>query len=403
MNSYRAAINLSVPIQSNLSMLGVSRIEISELKMLRELSQLLIPTRDSDAPLVRARKQIICMSAYFAAISGAASGILSYSASLENGLSQFVIWAGILGPVSFLFVPFIMRKFNALRACAYGMMAVFYGFIMLILLSAGGTAATTSIYLAGFPVLASILLGYRHGIAASVLAVLTYIGLFVALEYLPGPAYAMTPRAVAYWNAFTLCFLVLSVGGCLAVYHRVLDATAVNLDRALVDANVAKAQLELHRDPLSNVVKERTREVTDKSEALELKTLELEEQALKLEQALQSERELNEMQSQFVSMASHEFRTPLTIIDGTARRLAKKADTIVADEITERSNHIRKTVKRLTVLVERTLDSSKLASGKIRISPEPFDVREKSAGCYRAPVRIVAQAQNLCRAKEFSD
>jgi len=43
------------------------------------------------------------------------------------------------------------------------------------------------------------------------------------------------------------------------------------------------------------------------------------------------------LQRNFVSMASHEFRTPLTIIDGHARRLIKTKDTVTADEIGERA------------------------------------------------------------------
>ena len=63
---------------------------------------------------------------------------------------------------------------------------------------------------------------------------------------------------------------------------------------------------------------------------MEERTQTIMNQSLELEKALTSERELNRMQTEFVSMASHEFRTPLTIIDGLARRLEKKADRLDA-------------------------------------------------------------------------
>ena len=47
------------------------------------------------------------------------------------------------------------------------------------------------------------------------------------------------------------------------------------------------------------------------------------------------------LQRNFVSMASHEFRTPLTIIDGHARRLDKIKDAVRPAEIGERAGKIR--------------------------------------------------------------
>jgi len=56
-----------------------------------------------------------------------------------------------------------------------------------------------------------------------------------------------------------------------------------------------------------------------------------------LEERLAHERRLAQLQGNFVSMASHEFRTPLTIIDGHAQRLAKMNDGARQDEIGQRS------------------------------------------------------------------
>ena len=66
------------------------------------------------------------------------------------------------------------------------------------------------------------------------------------------------------------------------------------------------------------------------------------------------------MQRNFVSMASHEFRTPLTIIDGHARRLIKMRDTVTPAEIDERGGKIRAAVLRLTHLIDNLLNSSRV-------------------------------------------
>jgi signal transduction histidine kinase len=86
----------------------------------------------------------------------------------------------------------------------------------------------------------------------------------------------------------------------------------------------------------------------------------LAQQASMLEERLAAEQRLTEMQRNFVSMASHEFRTPLTIIDGNARRLAKLSDRSAGAEIVQRSGRIRAAVLRVTHLMDNLLNSSRL-------------------------------------------
>ena len=128
-----------------------------------------------------------------------------------------------------------------------------------------------------------------------------------------------------------------------------------NMERANAEMSNLNAQLTYHRDNLAEEVAKRTAE--------------LKSQALKLEQALSQEKELNQMQNRFVSMVSHEFRTPLTVIDGTARRVEKRAPEMPPGEIVDRMSSIRASVRRLSGLVERTLDASRLAEGAIDYAP----------------------------------
>jgi len=99
-----------------------------------------------------------------------------------------------------------------------------------------------------------------------------------------------------------------------------------------------------------------------------------EEQKLRLEAALDKERELSGLQRQFVSMVSHEFRTPLAIIDGSAQRLIRRPDKITPDRLHKGLHKIRTSVFRLIDLMESVLSVSRLESGTIRFEPHPCNI-----------------------------
>jgi signal transduction histidine kinase len=89
----------------------------------------------------------------------------------------------------------------------------------------------------------------------------------------------------------------------------------------------------------------------------------LAQQASMLEEKLAAERHLALLQRNFVSMASHEFRTPLTIIDGHAQRLIKMTGRLRGDEIVERAGKVRAAVLRMTHLIDNLLGAARLLDG----------------------------------------
>ncbi|MEM9625639.1 MAG: PAS domain-containing sensor histidine kinase [Pseudomonadota bacterium] len=89
-----------------------------------------------------------------------------------------------------------------------------------------------------------------------------------------------------------------------------------------------------------------------------------------LEAELVKEREINGLQRQFVSMVSHEFRTPLAIIDGSAQRLVRKLDKLTPENTGETLQKIRRSVARLTELMESVLNAARLEEGRITFAPE---------------------------------
>jgi len=99
-------------------------------------------------------------------------------------------------------------------------------------------------------------------------------------------------------------------------------------------------------------------------------------QAAMLEEQLAQEQRLALLQRNFVSMASHEFRTPLTIIDGHARRLDKTRDSVPPAEIGERAGKIRSAVLRMTHLIDNLLNSSRVidVGAELYFQPAELDL-----------------------------
>ncbi|MGD9637539.1 MAG: Cache 3/Cache 2 fusion domain-containing protein [Alphaproteobacteria bacterium] len=115
------------------------------------------------------------------------------------------------------------------------------------------------------------------------------------------------------------------------------------------------------------------RENTIKKNLLEEEQKKAYECTLKL---LEQEIVAREKQQNFVSMVSHEFKTPLSIIDSSAQKIIRKIDTIENSEITERMERVRQNVGRLNNLVESTLSLSKLDAGNLTINPSINDLKE---------------------------
>lgn len=105
-------------------------------------------------------------------------------------------------------------------------------------------------------------------------------------------------------------------------------------------------ELEKYQSQLEDLVEQRTRELTD---------------------SLEKEKILLDQQRNFVTMVSHEFRTPLTIIDGNAQIIQSRGNTLDQDILQRRSLTIRKAVERLVGLIERVLSDKVMETGDLKL------------------------------------
>jgi signal transduction histidine kinase len=100
----------------------------------------------------------------------------------------------------------------------------------------------------------------------------------------------------------------------------------------------------------------------------------LEKTKAELHDALMKERELNDLKSRFVSVASHEFRTPLTTIASSVSLMARYAETNDKEKQTKHIHRIKNAIDNLTDILDDFLSLSKLEEGKVNYVPEPFEL-----------------------------
>jgi PAS domain S-box-containing protein len=88
-----------------------------------------------------------------------------------------------------------------------------------------------------------------------------------------------------------------------------------------------------------------------------------------LKLALAQEKELGELKSRFVSMASHEFRTPLTAILATTETLTFYREKMNAAQIDSRLDKIRQQVVHMKNIMEDVLQLARIQAGRVEFSP----------------------------------
>ncbi len=91
---------------------------------------------------------------------------------------------------------------------------------------------------------------------------------------------------------------------------------------------------------------------------------------------LEKERELNELKARFVSIASHEFRTPLTTIIMSAAILERCSQNLSEERKLEEYHRIKATVHRMTQLLDDVLVIGRAESGLQSFNPRNLDLEK---------------------------
>jgi PAS domain S-box-containing protein len=119
------------------------------------------------------------------------------------------------------------------------------------------------------------------------------------------------------------------------------------------------------------------------------------ERTLSLTKALEKEKDLNELKSRFVSMASHEFRTPLSTILSSAYLVSKYINT---EEQPKRNKHVDRIVSAVTMLTDilnEFLSVGKIEEGRIQLRFSDFNVEEQIKTQLREMQTILKKGQKF--------
>ncbi len=127
---------------------------------------------------------------------------------------------------------------------------------------------------------------------------------------------------------------------------------------------------------LKNYSEDLEKQVKNRTLVLEEAIKELERTQKELDASLAKEKELNEMKSRFVSMASHEFRTPLTTMMSSLSLVTRYNERNDPDNHAKHIRKIEKSIVNLTDILNDFLSVSKLEEGKVENAPEEINLKQ---------------------------
>ncbi len=141
-----------------------------------------------------------------------------------------------------------------------------------------------------------------------------------------------------------------------------LDCIIQRRDGTVFNAEMAFSAVAENDDRIPNVICN-LRDVTERKRI---------EQGLR--EALEKEKELNLLKSRFVSMVSHEFRTPLSSIQSSAELVHLYSSRMTDERKGEHLVRIESQVKHLTLLLDEILSYSKAQTVGLECNPVPIEI-----------------------------
>lgn len=117
------------------------------------------------------------------------------------------------------------------------------------------------------------------------------------------------------------------------------------------------------------------KKVEERTQVLQEALIELESSKEKLRAALEVEKELNDMKSRFVTMASHEFRTPLSTILSSISLVNKYDLGDNSDKVSRHVQKIKSAVTNMTLILNDFLSAEKLEEGRVFLRKEDVNLQ----------------------------
>lgn len=150
----------------------------------------------------------------------------------------------------------------------------------------------------------------------------------------------------------------------------------------------AEAQILHYASQLEKLVEERTN-------SLQQSVVELQSAKETVSKSLEKEKELNQMKSRFVSMASHEFRTPLSSIQLSASLIEKYMQQGDGSNVSKHVSKIKNSVGNLTTILDDFLSLERLEAGKVETNFTKFDIVKLSEEITEEMQLMAKKDQNI--------
>jgi PAS domain S-box-containing protein len=122
----------------------------------------------------------------------------------------------------------------------------------------------------------------------------------------------------------------------------------------------------------------------------------IEKKTADLQEILKKEKEAVEIKSRFVSIASHEFRTPLSSIDFAANFVKQNLTTIESKKLNEKMEVIEKHVHYMNHLLNDVLTYSKNEAGNIKLIPSKISLHDFSSSVLKEVEDNTKHSHKIC-------
>jgi len=157
--------------------------------------------------------------------------------------------------------------------------------------------------------------------------------------------------------------MVMAFISDISLRKEATDALKRSEEQLLVYAVELEKKVELRTQALNLTIKTLEEEVIERRKAED-----------EVRKSLERERELNELKSKFVSIASHEFRTPLSTVMSSASLIQQYKNKGELDKLDKHTQRIKSSVNHLTLILNDFLSLGKLEEGKVEVHKEIVDV-----------------------------
>jgi PAS domain S-box-containing protein len=197
-----------------------------------------------------------------------------------------------------------------------------------------------------------------------------------------------------------------TIEGELMVMAFVSDVT--ERKRAEDALKKSEEQLMLYASELEKKVQSRTEDLNSTIHALENEVSIRKRAEEEAHKALERERELNDLKSKFVSIASHEFRTPLSTVLSSAALIEQYHERKEKEKLIKHVHRIKSSVNHLTAILNDFLSLGKLEEGRIDVVKDRFviadfltEIKEEMASTLKPGQKLVIEWHGVPQA--YSD